>query len=150
VIEEFVLAQNLRDILVAAAQEAFPHECCGLIEGVRSQSLVRALALHPTRNLASRPERFEIDPAAHIALLKTLRGSGREIVGCYHSHPNGSTELSAWDRQGAFEKDFLWLLIAIVPSHEGLPTAKRFSVTLASFEAGPDGARAVPLSVPAP
>jgi proteasome lid subunit RPN8/RPN11 len=148
VIEEFVLADELRDVVIAAAQSAFPNECCGLIEGVRSGSVVRALAVHPTHNLATDPERFEIDPVAHIALLKSLRGSGREVVGCYHSHPNGSPALSACDLQGAFEQDFLWLVVAIAPRCEPCCDPRQFSVTLAAFEAGPDGACAVPVSSP--
>ena len=47
------------------------------------------------RNLADTPDRFEIDPAEQIKLMRALRGAGREIIGCYHSHPNGSAEPSA-------------------------------------------------------
>lgn len=112
-IERVVLAPDLRTRLVTEAEAAFPSECCGLIEGVREENLVRVRAVHPTRNLASHPDRFEIDPAAHIALLRRLRGTGRDIVGCYHSHPNGAAEPSAWDTNGAFDENFLWLVVAI-------------------------------------
>jgi len=143
-IARVILAPDLHDRLIADAAAAFPCECCGLIEGVREippplagevlsrpqagrggggqidacmwGHEVRALAVHPTHNLAMRPDRFEIDPAAHIALLRRLRGTGRDIVGCYHSHPNGAAGLSDWDRDGAFDEDFLWLVIAVTAS----------------------------------
>ena len=74
---------------------------------------MRATAFHPTRNLAAEPDRFEIDPSVHIRLLRALRGTGRDIVGCYHSHPNGRAELSPRDRQSAGDENFIWLIAAI-------------------------------------
>jgi proteasome lid subunit RPN8/RPN11 len=64
-------------------------------------------------NLAQDSDCFEVDPAAHIALLRKLRGTGREIIGCYHSHPNGRPEPSARDIAGAGETGFLWLIAAL-------------------------------------
>ena len=103
----------LRAQLLAEAHAAYPKECCGLIEGVRHADGIEVLALHPARNLAAGNDRFEIDPTEHIGLLKRLRGSGREIVGCYHSHPGGTAEPSETDRAGAGEDGFVWLIVAI-------------------------------------
>src|SRR5882672_8442112 len=94
------------------ARVAFPRECCGLIEGVSEGNRVRAVALHPTVNRATRDDRFEIDPAAQIRLMRELRGSGREVVGCYHSHPNGRAAPSAHDLENASEDGFVWLIVA--------------------------------------
>ena len=132
------LAAALRDQLEQEAKAAFPRECCGLIEGVRTLSLrvyaetsagqqilpvprspgeggskAGITALHPTSNLASEPDRFEIDPATHIGLLRNLRGTNRAIIGCYHSHPSGRAEPSPGDIAGAGEVDFLWLITAL-------------------------------------
>lgn len=103
------LEQQLR----TEARSAWPRECCGLIEGSPDNESVRVTALHPMPNIAELPDSFEIDPAAHIALLRTLRGTGREIVGCYHSHPNGRAEPSERDCARASEGDFLWLICAV-------------------------------------
>ena len=94
----------------AAARAAFPHECCGLIEGVRDGDIFRITALHPARNRAASPDRFEIDPADHFAARKTARANRRAIIGCYHSHPGGKAQPSAADLAGAGEDDFLWLI----------------------------------------
>ena len=107
------LPPNLHDQLAAEARAAYPNECCGLIEGVRAGDVIEALALHPTRNIASAPDRFEIDPAAHFRLQRSLRGTGREIVGCYHSHPDGAPEPSPRDRDMAGEEDFVWLVASV-------------------------------------
>jgi desampylase len=140
VIAHLNLGLALRARLVAEAEAVFPRECCGLIEGMREHAIVHAAAVHPTRNLASRADRFEIDPAAHIALLRRLRGTGREVVGCYHSHPNGAAALSPWDRRGPSEIDFLWLVLAIAPKKPG------FDVKLAAFNIDGNVARDVPVS----
>ena len=111
-IESLVLSAALREQLGQAGKAAFPRECCGLIEGVCDDHTALAHALHATPNLADQSDRFEIDPAIHIALLRRLRDSGRGIIGCYHSHPNGLAEPSPRDCEGAAEAGFLWLIAA--------------------------------------
>ena len=78
-----------------------------------SGSLACATELHPAPNLAAASDRFEIDPARHIALLRQLRGTDRAIIGCYHSHPNGRLEPSQNDCESAGEEKFLWLIAAL-------------------------------------
>jgi proteasome lid subunit RPN8/RPN11 len=102
------LARQLRQ----EAHVAHPRECCGLIEGVRDGGSFHVSALHPARNLADAAERFEIDPADHIAASKRARANGRGIIGCYHSHPGGKPMPSATDLAGADEENFLWLIEA--------------------------------------
>jgi len=107
------LPSHLRDQLIAEALATYPRECCGLIEGVRRGETVEALKLHPTRNLAREADRFEIDPMEQFRLLKDLRGTERDIVGCYHSHPNGRAEPSPRDLASAAEEHFVWLIAAL-------------------------------------
>jgi proteasome lid subunit RPN8/RPN11 len=109
----FVISDALQRQLADEARAAYPRECCGLIEGVRAGDIIEARALHRTRNLASASDRFEIDPAEHIRLLRTLRGTGCEIVGCYHSHPDGEPKPSLHDRDSAHDEDFVWLILGI-------------------------------------
>lgn len=108
-----ILSANLQAQILAEARAVLPNECCGLMEGVREQDTIRVTALHPTANLSPDPlSGFEINPAAHFHLLRTLRGTGREIVGCYHSHPNGRAEPSPRDRANGCEGGFVWVIIA--------------------------------------
>jgi proteasome lid subunit RPN8/RPN11 len=93
-----------RSQIFAEARAAYPRECCGLLEG----SARRITALHPTRNLAAAPDRFEIDPAEQFRLMR----AGRRIVGCYHSHTGGRAEPSPRDAEQASEAGFLWLICA--------------------------------------
>jgi desampylase len=102
------LAACIRD----QARQASPHECCGLLEGVRAGHGFMIRALHPARNLSDDPRHFAIDPRDHIAAARAARANGAAVIGCYHSHPGGAARPSAADREGAEEDDFLWLIAA--------------------------------------
>ncbi len=112
-IASLVLSEAFRAQLEREAREAYPRECCGLIEGVCEGEAAHAIALHPARNPASESDRFEIDPVEQFRLMREARGRGAEIIGCYHSHPNGAASPSARDREGAGEPDFIWLIASL-------------------------------------
>jgi len=137
--DSLILPANLRRQLASEARAAFPRECCGLIEGVRSAGTTEAVRLHPARNLAQRADRFEIDPMEQFRLLRALRDCESEIVGCYHSHPNGSAVPSATDRERASEEGFIWLIA-------GVDAAQILAMTAHVFEG--DAFRALSLVSP--
>jgi desampylase len=109
---KLVLPAALGEEIARAANAAYPRECCGLMEGVESSDGFHAIALHPARNLAGAPDRFEIDPADHLAAVKLARSRGHRIIGCYHSHPGGKARPSPHDLSCAAEENFLWLIAA--------------------------------------
>lgn len=108
-----ILPEAFRTQVFHEARAAFPRECCGLIEGVRERAAIRTHALRAMNNRAAESDRFEIGPAEQFRLMRALRGTGREIVGCYHSHPNGWVEPSARDLEQAAEEGFVWLIAAL-------------------------------------
>ena len=120
-----IFPQRLRRQLESEARGAFPRECCGLIEGVRFANSFEIAFLHPAENLSRDADRFEINPAEHIRHLKAARARHADIIGCYHSHPNGEAEPSAIDLAGASEENFLWIIAGL--------TACQSEVTLAHF-----------------
>jgi proteasome lid subunit RPN8/RPN11 len=121
VIASLLLPEELRACIAREARNAYPRECCGLIEGHREGTRAIATALHSTRNIATEQDRFEIDPAQHIVLQKKLRGTTRAIIGLYHSHPDSAAAPSARDRESAGDPDFLWLIAAV--TREGVDCA---------------------------
>ena len=106
------LPAALAEQIKRAAQIAAPRECCGLIEGLREAGRFRVTALHTARNLAPESDRFEVDPRDHLAAGKMARARGCQIIGCYHSHPEGAALPSPRDAEGAAEENFLWLIAA--------------------------------------
>ena len=107
------IASSLRAQIEREARAAFPLECCGLIEGTRIGETIKANMLHSTRNATNEPDRFEVDPADQFRILREARVRGAEIVGCYHSHPNGRPAPSVHDRESAGEDGFVWLIVAL-------------------------------------
>ncbi len=85
----------------AHARSAYPRECCGALLGAVPRDFavpgreVRADAARPLANAwpeDGRAARYEADPAEIVGLERELRGTGRGIVGFYHSHP----DVPAW------------------------------------------------------
>jgi proteasome lid subunit RPN8/RPN11 len=127
-----VLRAHLRDEMIAHAREESPLECCGLLIGQGSSidQSVRA------RNLLASPTRYLLDPADHVAAIRRLRGSGRSVIGAYHSHPNSPAIPSEIDRAEIFYTDFLWLIVSLLEPED-----------VAAFKLAGDGLTSIPIVV---
>ena len=113
------LNPSLRERIQNEARAALPRECCGLIEGARKGDRILATTLHPTRNVAREIDQFEIDPEEHFTILRSARIKGNEIVGCYHSHPNGRMMPSERDLENVGEEGFAWLILPLAEGSVG-------------------------------
>lgn len=107
--------------IVAAAQRAYPEECCGLLIGRRTRlssegEVVAVSEVAESANVVAsrRRDRFEVDPALRFALIRRLRVSSDRIVGHYHSHPDAPARPSRYDADAAFEADLIWLIVSVV------------------------------------
>ncbi|WP_298164724.1 Mov34/MPN/PAD-1 family protein [Novosphingobium sp.] len=99
--------------ILAAAAEAAPREACGLLLG-SGNHIETALS---TANVHPEPSRhFEIDPAALIAAHKAARAvkasGGPQLIGYFHSHPNGLARPSATDAASASGDGRIWAIAA--------------------------------------
>lgn len=95
--------------ILAAAARAAPREACGLLLGTAHdiETAIPAANVHPD------PSRhFEIDPAALIAAHKAARSGGPQLIGYYHSHPNGLARPSATDAASASGDGRIWAIAA--------------------------------------
>lgn len=77
--------------------------------------------VRPCRNLqaSERADRFELDPQERFDAQRQARSMGREIIGHYHSHPNGSSSPSETDRSMMYEPELAWLIVAIEAGKAG-------------------------------
>jgi len=95
--------------ILAAAEAAHPHEACGLLLGTAAH-IETAL---PAANVHPEPQHhFEIDPAALIAAHKAARSGGPQLIGYFHSHPNGLARPSATDAAQASGDSRIWAIAA--------------------------------------
>ena len=67
----------------------------------------------PTRNLDSHAARYRVDPAEHIRWNRVLRGTGRAVVGAYHSHPSTAADPSPSDIAEASYPEFVYLIVSL-------------------------------------
>lgn len=115
------LSRRWRQVLLDWADEAGNTECCGLLLG--HNDVVERAEL--TSNVADHPaDRFEIDPAALIAAEKSARQGGAQILGYFHSHPNGVAAPSNCDALLAVADGRRWLIIAGDTITSWLPTGR--------------------------
>jgi proteasome lid subunit RPN8/RPN11 len=116
-----IVQQVLSDIAAHAAADA-PRECCGMLVG-RGDYVEENVR---TDNLEPGVTRFLVDPAAQVALMKRLRGSGREILGAYHSHPKSEAVPSPSDIAETFADDFLCVIVSLIEPNR--PATRAFRV----------------------
>jgi len=96
------------------ARETYPEECCGFLIGPtgeprRIEEIRRATNVVPE----NRARRYVIDPKETFMVEKSLTGSGLEIVGFYHSHPNHPAVPSEFDRGHAWPW-YSYVILSIV------------------------------------
>lgn len=103
------------------AEQAYPEECCGLLLGIH-QSVDGAEVnivqeVYATSNVwnhtlsdleqsddsvATAHRRYRIDPIAMLQAQQYARAKALDIIGIYHSHPDGLAVPSEWDRAWAW------------------------------------------------
>jgi proteasome lid subunit RPN8/RPN11/uncharacterized damage-inducible protein DinB len=126
------LAAQARAALLAHAREEAPRECCGLLVGTGTMidECIRSANLDPD------PNRYRIDPKVHIEANRRLRGSGRGVIGVYHSHPHSPAIPSRTDYLEAYYSEFIWLIVSLAaPEGEAV----------AAYRLGPTGFLLTPI-----
>jgi len=130
---QWTIRREVLEQLTAHAREARPHECCGVLIGV-NRVIVQA---RRAANLSDDPNRFELDPQAHVAAIRDTRGTAQSVVGFYHSHPHSPPVPSARDLAESTYPDVLHLIV-------GFPDAEPQT---RAFILGPEGYREAGLAI---
>ncbi|MGA2989906.1 MAG: M67 family metallopeptidase [Candidatus Korobacteraceae bacterium] len=88
------------DELRRHGEQAYPHECCGVLlgeingDGVRA---VREAVRCQNTRLDSPQNRYHIDPRELVRIQRQARERQLDIIGFYHSHPDHPAQWSATD-----------------------------------------------------
>lgn len=114
-------ARVLEAIGAHARREA-PNECCGLLVG--SRDLIDECV--PARNVLAHPSRYQIDPRDHIDVRRRLRGTGRAVVGAYHSHPRSPAVPSPRDLAESHYPEFVWVIVSL--ERDGAPDFRAYRI----------------------
>ena len=110
---EIRLPVELKDYLVQTARSTAPAECCGALIGssdfVSSWQIYRIVEL-TNRSDATATEYLITSDDVRFAQRKA-RGWSLDVVGFYHSHPNGGTTPSPTDLERAWP-GYVYLIVA--------------------------------------
>jgi proteasome lid subunit RPN8/RPN11 len=112
----------LAELLAKAGQQP-ARECCGLLVG-RDGVITHAL---PATNAAADPTvSYEIAPEELFRLMREMRATGLDLLGIYHSHPNGKNEPSPRDIERAYYPDAAYFIIS--PFAAAVRPVRAFSI----------------------
>lgn len=109
----------LEQIVVETCQKAFPDEGCGLLIGPAPDDfdkMGRAVVVDEVRPLpngwdsSAKTNRYLIDPRTLAKIEDELSGSGRGVIGFFHSHPNHPAWPSPFDLMMAWPCLSYWIV----------------------------------------
>jgi proteasome lid subunit RPN8/RPN11 len=110
------------------AERCYPEECCGLLLGVQIREAEGSVhwqvtTIQETENCwgdidefsktdptEGKHNRFAIDPRILLMVQKADREREIQLIGIYHSHPNGVAVPSEFDRAIAWPDYVYWIM----------------------------------------
>jgi len=111
------------DEMIAQAQREPDRECCGLLAG-RDGIITRVF---PATNAAENPATsYEIAPKEIFERMRAMRAAGMEMLGIYHSHPNGKNEPSPRDVERAYYSEAAYFIVS--PREDAERAVRAFSI----------------------
>ena len=115
-------------------RDAYPHECCGALIG-RGGLVTEALAL-PNATAEGPRRRFLVRPVDYRAAERRAAERGGELLGFYHSHPDGPARPSQVDLDHAWPA-FAYVIVAVADREPGALTSWRLRDDRSRFDEEP-------------
>lgn len=107
--ESVILPPSLLQKMIEHAEAALPNECCGVLGG-RGKVIT---AVYPVENDLAAPDRFQANPRDLFDSVRKIRTCNEEMLGIYHSHPNGPAEPSPTDRDENYYPGLFYFIISL-------------------------------------
>lgn len=111
--------RGLETLVAKACESAYPEEGCGLLLGAvpdgfdrmgRELSVDEVRALPNGWDASTKTNRYLIDPRLLAKVESELSGTGRGVIGFYHSHPNHPAWPSPFDLMMAWPCLSYWIV----------------------------------------
>jgi proteasome lid subunit RPN8/RPN11 len=85
------------------SEQAYPHECCGVLIGKLEEGdrVVKGRVACRNAHTETPAARYNIAPEELVAAQKAARAQGLDIIGFYHSHPDHPPRWSSHDLEEA-------------------------------------------------
>ena len=92
--------------MLADVAERAPEEACGLLAGIGN--VVHTVS--PVTNILHSPILYRMSPEEQLAVFNQIDQHDLDLIGIYHSHPNGPQGLSQRDLIEAYYPDAIQLV----------------------------------------
>ncbi len=112
--QRLLLPESLAIQIERESERAYPEECCGILIGVRDASGIIVNRVVGAKNVAAgdRCRQYQVDWESLFQAVRQTRDSLEEIVGFYHSHPDGSCKPSISDLRDAWI-DYSYVIVGV-------------------------------------
>ncbi|NOY53802.1 MAG: M67 family metallopeptidase [Deltaproteobacteria bacterium] len=109
-----LISPSLLQRIHRQAVREYPQECCGILVG-RLGKEKRVEKNFPTKNREHLRgcDRYAIDGRDFLRVDREARKAGREILGFYHSHPDGPSLPSSVDLHRAWN-EYSYLIVSVI------------------------------------
>lgn len=131
-----VLPKDVYSVMVAQALRERPHECCGLLAGVRETAvdggtpLGRVVRAYPLVNAAASPVEYLSDARSMFEAVRDMDRHGLEVLAVYHSHPTSPPVPSRKDLERNYDEGVVNLIVSLTTDP---PTARGWWLTAESY-----------------
>jgi proteasome lid subunit RPN8/RPN11 len=106
-----VLSRFLENDLQSACRRRLPYETCGIIYGTLSDGRLSADGYDLIRNTSSSAvDTFSFHPEDWVSAYFQAQKNQRNIVGFFHTHPQGTAHPSIKDEQGWIPWGTYWII----------------------------------------
>lgn len=113
----------------AHAEAAYPNEGAGLLLGRVADGQMSVEAILPlanAREAGAQRNRYLIAPQDYLRGEEAAAGQGREVIGVFHSHPDGPARPSEFDREHALPW-YAYVITAVMRGRAAESTAWRLA-----------------------
>lgn len=100
------LTLNIWNQMLESVAKLDQIEACGLLFG--SNHIVSLVI--PVSNILNSPTRYKMDPQGQFHAFKIMEEKNLELIGIYHSHPDGPEYPSKTDIAEAFYPEAVYLI----------------------------------------
>lgn len=127
-IVQLILNADHVEAMRSHAEQAYPHECCGVLLGtVASQNYKKLVAVRAVENTWSediaqelqddgsltKTRRYSIAPQVMLEAMRDARKQGLDLIGIYHSHPDHPAVPSECDRRLAWPQ-YSYVILSVL------------------------------------
>ncbi|MDY7081003.1 MAG: desampylase [Halobacteria archaeon] len=105
---------DVYDGIIAHARDGKPHEICGVLGGKRGDDNSKVEAFYEVENVSETPRtNYLMDSEAQLQTIDTVEEDGYDVVGFYHSHPEGANQPSETDAARANWPSHSYVIVSL-------------------------------------